>query len=633
MSFDTGANNIVKIPVVSHSISGTLILATVGSQFSTPPFRITAITGATYGTTAESLTIFSVTNVATNTPIGGQCTLTVSPIESTADQVYGSSDFAECRITYGTINDLDVAVTALQNAGYQTSNSPITLSGDVTGVGAVTIVTTISAGAIGTSKLNNAAVTYAKAQNVAASSLLGNPSGSPATMSEITLGTNLSFSGSVLNASSGGAGNPGGSANQVQYNSAGTAFAGFTMSGDATLVVATGVITVVSTSGTAFATSATVDTTNASNITSGSLAIARIAPMVARSVVCNSTGSTAAPTAVTISAMLDTFGFAQGDILYRGGSGAWVVLTPGTNGQVLTTGGASANISWAASGTGTVTAVSVATANGFAGTSSGGATPALTLTTSITGILVGNGTAIAAATKISQGADGQLNLAEMAKSGTPLTGDRWNDSTQHCLTGYDGSATSADCVNTYRVGVVYSQITAVTITNTGNNSFINTTGAVGGVAFPAGFLNVAGRTLRIRFGGFGSTGGTPLNQIVSFKLGTTTVATTRTQNLTASKSNSGMSALLDIVVLTTGATGTITAFGQFLCLDSPGSGSGFLTTSGLFCNGTTPGTQTAQTVTTIDLTAALLFDMINNYSAANGVNTSTVNALVIECLA
>jgi hypothetical protein len=49
-------------------------------------------------------------------------------------------------------------------------------------------------------------------------------------------------------------------------------------------------------------------------------------------------------------------------------------------------------------GSGTVTAVSVVSANGFAGTSSGGATPALTLTTSITGLTYGNGTALAAAT-------------------------------------------------------------------------------------------------------------------------------------------------------------------------------------------------------------------------------------------
>ena len=51
----------------------------------------------------------------------------------------------------------------------------------------------------------------------------------------------------------------------------------------------------------------------------------------------------------------------------------------------------------AGKGAGTVTAVSVASSNGFTGTSSGGATPALTLTTSITGLLKGNGTAISAA--------------------------------------------------------------------------------------------------------------------------------------------------------------------------------------------------------------------------------------------
>jgi len=44
-----------------------------------------------------------------------------------------------------------------------------------------------------------------------------------------------------------------------------------------------------------------------------------------------------------------------------------------------------------------VTSISVVSANGLAGTSSGGAAPALTLSTSITGLLKGNGTAISAA--------------------------------------------------------------------------------------------------------------------------------------------------------------------------------------------------------------------------------------------
>lgn len=68
----------------------------------------------------------------------------------------------------------------------------------------------------------------------------------------------------------------------------------------------------------------------------------------------------------------------------------------GTPGYALTTDGAGV-LSWAAMGTGSVTAVSVVSANGFTGSSSGGTTPALTLTTSVTGILKGNGTALSAA--------------------------------------------------------------------------------------------------------------------------------------------------------------------------------------------------------------------------------------------
>jgi hypothetical protein len=47
---------------------------------------------------------------------------------------------------------------------------------------------------------------------------------------------------------------------------------------------------------------------------------------------------------------------------------------------------------------GSVTSISVNSSNGFAGTSSGGATPALTLSTTVTGILYGNGTSMSAAT-------------------------------------------------------------------------------------------------------------------------------------------------------------------------------------------------------------------------------------------
>jgi hypothetical protein len=71
----------------------------------------------------------------------------------------------------------------------------------------------------------------------------------------------------------------------------------------------------------------------------------------------------------------------------------------GTAGQVLTSAGIGATPTWAAPATsGTVTSVSVVSANGFAGTvATATSTPAITLTTTITGVLKGNGTAISAA--------------------------------------------------------------------------------------------------------------------------------------------------------------------------------------------------------------------------------------------
>lgn len=53
---------------------------------------------------------------------------------------------------------------------------------------------------VGTAALAASGVTYAKIQNEAAVSLLGNPTGSPAAPSEITLGSGLAFSGTTLTA-------------------------------------------------------------------------------------------------------------------------------------------------------------------------------------------------------------------------------------------------------------------------------------------------------------------------------------------------------------------------------------------------------------------------------------------------
>jgi hypothetical protein len=92
------------------------------------------------------------------------------------------------------------------------------------------------------------------------------------------------------------------------------------------------------------------------------------------------------------SATPTAYGVAYGD------GSAYAFTAAGTTGQVLTATTGSAP-TWAAPATsGTVTSVSVVSANGFAGTvANPTTTPAITLTTSVTGVLKGNGTAISAA--------------------------------------------------------------------------------------------------------------------------------------------------------------------------------------------------------------------------------------------
>ena len=81
------------------------------------------------------------------------------------------------------------------------------------------------------------------------------------------------------------------------------------------------------------------------------------------------------------------------------GNGTELAFTAaGTTGQVLTSNGASAPTWGSAGGTGTVTSASIASANGFAGSvATATTTPVITLSTSITGLIKGDGTALSAA--------------------------------------------------------------------------------------------------------------------------------------------------------------------------------------------------------------------------------------------
>jgi len=101
----------------------------------------------------------------------------------------------------------------------------------------------------------------------------------------------------------------------------------------------------------------------------------------------------------------------------NGGTGtATPSLVQGTNVTITGT-WPNQTIASTAGGTGTVTSASVVSANGFAGTvATATTTPAITLTTSITGVLKGNGTAISAATA------GTDYVAPSGALGTPSSG-------------------------------------------------------------------------------------------------------------------------------------------------------------------------------------------------------------------
>lgn len=92
------------------------------------------------------------------------------------------------KILDGTIANADIADNAI--------NNPKILDNAVTN-------SKIIDNAVNTIKILNSSVTYAKIQNVAANRLLGNPTGSAAAPSEISLGTGLSFSGTTLNSTGG----------------------------------------------------------------------------------------------------------------------------------------------------------------------------------------------------------------------------------------------------------------------------------------------------------------------------------------------------------------------------------------------------------------------------------------------
>jgi hypothetical protein len=190
----------------------------------------------TGGTALEYFTPNWTTNTGTVTSVAASISGTAIVITGSPITTYGTLDFTWMGSIYqyvrgdGTLaylpasanyltDLLDVTITSpgtgqlLRFNGsdwvnwtpnFLTSNQTITLSGDVTGSGATSIVTTIAANAVTTSKIANTAVTFAKIQNINTNRLLGRSSAGSGSVEEISIGSGLSLSGGTLSASGGG---------------------------------------------------------------------------------------------------------------------------------------------------------------------------------------------------------------------------------------------------------------------------------------------------------------------------------------------------------------------------------------------------------------------------------------------
>lgn len=180
----------------------------------------------------------------------------------------------------------------------------------------------------------------------------------------------------------GGTGTPGGLNAQIQYNNAGAfgGITGATTDGTAVSLNAAHLLNpTINGAGTGLATLAYPNTSSSATITLPTVT-GTLATLAGTETLTNKTLTAPTITGATIT-------------------------TSTVNGVTLTTGGSSTTFLNGAgtyttpAGAGTVTTVSVVSANGFAGTvANATSTPAITLTTSITGLLKGNGTAISAAT-------------------------------------------------------------------------------------------------------------------------------------------------------------------------------------------------------------------------------------------
>jgi len=185
-------------PVTSSgtlSMTGTLAVASGGTGATTAPNALTNL-GAYPANNPNGYNVGTVTNVTVTAANGVTASVATSTTTPAISLGLGAITPTSVAST-GTVTGTNLSGTHTgTSSGTNTGDQTITLTGDVGGTGTGSFAATIAANA----------VTYGKIQAVGASSKLLGSSASGTAVQEITLGTNLSMTGSTLNAAGGGGG-------------------------------------------------------------------------------------------------------------------------------------------------------------------------------------------------------------------------------------------------------------------------------------------------------------------------------------------------------------------------------------------------------------------------------------------
>lgn len=162
--------------------------------------------------------------------------------------------------------------------------------------------------------------------------------------------------------------------------------------------------------------------------------------------------------------------------------------------------------------------------------------------------------------------------------------------------------------------------TRVAINGTLVNTF-NFNGTQVAGTFPAGALNVLGRTIRIKSTGTIGTTSTP-NFTIDYALGSNILATTGVLAAQAVSTPGQWYSEVQATVTTIGSSGVIASGGHFT----------FAGTSGVLVTPWAMGNTTKGTGLSVDLTAALAFGMYATCGTSSGSNRVIVSTLTVEIL-